>query len=116
MMFDCLVKLRKRLYQLSGRLTPDSKLAAARTIKHVLAIATQADKPPKLAEILETQSELPKIPNVTLHDRKVGPIDKERAVGRWKIIEEELQKRGLPVSGSVDLPKNKERDWLLGKE
>jgi hypothetical protein len=27
-------------------------------------------------------------------------IDKEKAVGRWKVIEEELMKRDLPVTGS----------------
>lgn len=69
----------------------------------------------KLAEILATQSALPTLSNVTVHSRKVGPIDKEVAVGRWKVIEEELSKRGLPATGTAGLAKNKERDWLTGK-
>lgn len=69
----------------------------------------------KLAEILETQSNLPTLSNVKVHSRKVGPIDKEIAVGRWKVIEEELSKRGLPATGTAGLAKNKERDWLTGK-
>ena len=69
----------------------------------------------KLASLLQSRSELPTLPNVTLHSRKVTPIDKEIAVGRWKVVEEELKKRGLPVTGTAGLGKNKERDWLSGK-
>lgn len=42
-------------------------------------------------------------------------MDKEVAVGRWKVIEEELAKRGLPSTGSGGLGRNKEMDRLLGK-
>jgi hypothetical protein len=58
---------------------------------------------------------LPALPNVTVHSRKIGPVAKETAIGRWKVIEEELTKRGLPVTGTAGLGKNKERDWLTGK-
>lgn len=50
-----------------------------------------------------------------MHSRRVGPIDREISVGRWKVIEEELKKRDLPVTGTAGLSKNKERDWLTGK-
>lgn len=69
----------------------------------------------KLAELLEARSDLPNLPNVKVHAKKIGPIDREIAVGRWKVIEEELQKRNLPVMGVGRLGKNKERDWLSGK-
>ncbi len=38
-------------------------------------------------------------PNVAVHARRVTPIDRDHAVGRWKVIERELVARGLPVIG-----------------
>ncbi|KAH7175822.1 hypothetical protein EDB81DRAFT_874644 [Dactylonectria macrodidyma] len=109
--------IRKRIYQLTGRLIPDSKLGAARTAQHLLTLTVNPAKRSgkKLAELLATQGDLPALPNVTVHRKKVGAIDKEVAVGRWKVITEELTKRGLPVTGTAGLGKNKERDWLTGK-
>lgn len=40
------------------------------------------------------------IPNVTVHVSRQTPIHKHKEVGRWKVIEEELINRGLPVTGS----------------
>ena len=40
------------------------------------------------------------LPNVTIHAGRQTPIDKHKQVGRWKVIEEELINRGLPVTGS----------------
>ncbi|KAM0440053.1 hypothetical protein ACHAPT_001156 [Fusarium lateritium] len=108
--------IRKRLYQLTGRLISDVKLGAARTPHHFLALTINPTKRgKKLAEILEIRSELPSLPNVKVHSKRVGPIDREIAVGRWKVIEEELRKRDLPVTGTAGLGKNMERDWLTGK-
>lgn len=39
------------------------------------------------------------LPNVTVHASRVTPIDKEKAVGRWKVIEQALIDQGLPVTG-----------------
>ncbi|KAI5464839.1 hypothetical protein BGZ63DRAFT_421833 [Mariannaea sp. PMI_226] len=108
--------IRKRIYQLTGRLIPDAKLGAARTAQHLLTLTVNPTKRgKKLIEILESKGELTSLPNVKVHNRKIGPIDKEVAVGRWKVIEEELTKRGLPITGTAGLGKNKERDWLTGK-
>ncbi|KOS19847.1 hypothetical protein ESCO_005615 [Escovopsis weberi] len=107
--------LRKRLYQLTGNLIPDARLAAATTIRHVLTLAGKDPKPPKLAESLEKRNAFGGLANVTVHGKKIGAIDKEVAIGRWKVIEEELRKRDLPVRGYGNMKKNKERDWLTGK-
>ena len=37
--------------------------------------------------------------NVTIYNRRVTPIDKEKEVGRWKVIEERLIEKDLPVTG-----------------
>lgn len=105
-------QLRKRVYQLTGNLIPDAKLGPARTVRHLLTVASKQPKPKKLAKLLETRQDINTLPNLTVHGRRVTPIDKEKAVGRWKVIKEELEKRGLPVTGTGGLPGHKERDWM----
>ncbi len=56
-------------------------------------------KPKKLAEALKAITPLTELPNVNLSERRVTSIDKDRAVGRWKVIEQALLERDLPVSG-----------------
>ncbi|KAG5978324.1 hypothetical protein E4U55_006243 [Claviceps digitariae] len=107
--------IRKRLYQLTGVLIPDAKLGAARTVKHLLTLVVKKPTPKKLAEVLEQRSDIQQLANVKVHSRKIGPIEKETSVGRWKVIEKELTKRGLPVTGTAGLSKNRERDWITGK-
>jgi hypothetical protein len=85
-------------------------------VKHVLTLASKEPAPTKLVETLEKRSALPTLRNVSLHSRRITPIDKEIAVGRWKVIEEELKKRDLPVTGTAGLKRNKEMDWVLGNE
>lgn len=108
-------QLRKRLYQLTGIHVPDCRLGAAATVDNVLAFATQASRPPTLAEHLGERGELQQLANVKVHSRRVGPIDKERAIGRWKVIEEELRKRDLPVRLPAGLSGNKEIARVSGK-
>jgi hypothetical protein len=92
------------------------KLAAANTPGELITVAlTITKRGKKLAEVLEDQKALFALPNVTVHSRRVTPIDREVSVGRWKVIEEELRKRDLPVTGTGGYGKNKERDWLTGK-
>ncbi|XWW98417.1 hypothetical protein V2A60_006417 [Cordyceps javanica] len=107
--------LRKRLYQLTGNLIPDAKLGAATTVGHLLVLTAKQPKAKRLAEILQKTEELQQLANVKLHDRRVSSIDKEVAVGRWKLIEEELAKRDLPITGLANLSRNRERERLMGK-
>ncbi|KAG5957760.1 hypothetical protein E4U58_005675 [Claviceps cyperi] len=107
--------IRKRIFQTTGVLISDARLGAARNIKHFLTLAVKKPTPPKLATLLEERGVFQDMPNVKLHSRKLGPIDRETAVGRWKVIEQELQKRGLPVTGTAGLPPNKERQRMEGK-
>jgi hypothetical protein len=59
-------------------------------------------RPKNLAETLTTKAELASLPNVKIMSRRETPVDKEKAVGRWKIIEAELRGRGLPVLGRAE--------------
>lgn len=108
-------QIRKRIFQTTGVLVPDARLGAARKIKHILTLAVKKPTPPKLATLLEERGLFQEMPNVALHSRRLGPIDREIAVGRWKVIEEELLKRNLPVTGTAGLPSNKERQRMEGK-
>lgn len=48
--------------------------------------------------------------NVLVLSRRETPVDKEKEIGRWKVIERELKARGLPVLGRKPLLSNTE-EW-----
>ncbi|OAX78336.1 hypothetical protein ACJ72_07357 [Emergomyces africanus] len=91
----------KRVSQLTGYRIPDPEIAKmtkpSRVVNFLLEVSKP--KPKKLAEQLLKDKRLTSLPNVKIMDRRYTPIDKEKEIGRWKIIEEELTKRGLPVTG-----------------
>lgn len=85
--------------QLSKVRIHDPKINEFRIIGDVVTHLAEKPKPKKLAELLLSQPELMALPNVEIFERRFTPIDKEKEVGRWKVIEAELMKRGLPVTG-----------------
>ncbi|EEP76778.1 predicted protein [Uncinocarpus reesii 1704] len=93
----------KRASQLTGYRVPDPEISSVTEISSLLKLFTAASKPKpaKLADILIAEGKFAALPNVKIFDRRQTPIDQEKEVGRWKIIEEELTKRGLPVTGRV---------------
>ena len=58
-------------------------------------------KPKKLADHLLTKPDLAGLSNVHIMTRRQTPVDRDKQVGRWKIIEAELQSKGLPVLSST---------------
>lgn len=100
-----LTKLRlqfvKRISQLTGHRIPDHELGGLSTLGRLARFLEKASapKPKKLAEVLLADERLTSLPNVKISARKVGSIDRERESGRWKVIEEELVRRRLPVMG-----------------
>ena len=109
------MQINKRIYQLTGHLLPDAKLARTRTVSGLLSLLVKPPKPKTVVEEIERRGDLLEVPNVKIYSRRVTPIDKEVWVGRWKIIEKELVKRGLPVTGHEKWGKHRERDWIKGK-
>ncbi|KAF3491121.1 uncharacterized protein GIQ15_00638 [Arthroderma uncinatum] len=91
----------KRASQLTGHLIPDHELASMSNPSAVLEYLIRAStpKPTKLADQLLAEGIFDGIPNVKIYDRRQTPIDREIETGQWKVIEEELIKRGLPVTG-----------------
>lgn len=95
-----LQQILKRTMQLVGKRIPDSVVAKIHVVQDLVDHLTEIPKPKKLAEQLVTQP-IAAMPNVEIFPRRHTPIDKEKELGRWKVIERELQKRGLPVTGRV---------------
>src|ERR1700761_796598 len=106
------MQVAKRIFQLTGHMVPDNRLVEVQTAEDLLAVVLQPPKPKKLAENTELRSRLEKLPNVQVHSARVTPIDKEKAVGRWKVITEELEKRNLPVTGTGNYGRHVEKTWL----
>lgn len=65
--------------------------------------------------MIEAKGTLTELPNVKVYPRRVTPIDKEKMVGRWKVIVRELEKRDLPVTGTGGYGKSVEKRWATGK-
>jgi hypothetical protein len=85
--------------QLTGIHIPDSAIYSSRSIRSLLAHIVKRPKAVKLFDALAEREDLVTLPNVKIFNRRITPIDKEKNVGRWKIIEKELLSRGLPVTG-----------------
>jgi hypothetical protein len=68
-------------------------------VQALLAHLITPPKPRKLVDALKQKEDLLALPNVSVFERRVTPIDKEKSVGRWKIIEQELKRRDLPLTG-----------------
>lgn len=89
----------KRVTQLTGIRIPDPVIAESATAGILLNKITTRPAPKKLADKLEQDQKLAKLPNVKISSRRITPIDKEKEVGRWKVIEQKLLDRNLPVTG-----------------
>ncbi len=85
--------------QLTGSRIPDVKIRSVSTVSDLLNHIIVPPKKTKLAEVLAENDDLLQLPNVKIYNRRVTPIDNEVSLGRWKVIEKELEKRGLPITG-----------------
>ncbi len=91
----------KRVTQLTGTRIPDPVIQQTHSVKMILHHLATPPKPKKLAQVLSADDRLTTLPNVRLFERRFTPIDREKEVGRWKVIERELERRGLPVTGNA---------------
>ncbi|KAF2457753.1 ribosomal subunit 39S-domain-containing protein [Lineolata rhizophorae] len=89
----------KRAMQLTGIHVSDPAINDINTVGNLATAMITPPPPKKLAQHLAQSEELAELPNVRVFGRRVTPIDKEKRIGRWKIIEEELRRLDLPVTG-----------------
>ena len=87
--------------QLTGSRVPDHEIEGIKSAKALLGYLVKKPKPKKLADTLLLDDSLVSLPNVQVMERRYTPIDREKEVGRWKVIESELERRKLPVTGSL---------------
>lgn len=95
------LQVLKRVLQLTGVRVPDSAIASAKIAGALLSHLVTPPKPRKLIDALQQKDQLFDLPNVSVFPQRVTPIDREKAIGRWKVIEEELKTRGLPITGNA---------------
>ncbi|KAK4981182.1 hypothetical protein LTR66_010177 [Elasticomyces elasticus] len=93
----------KRLMQITGRRIPDNTMNDSSRVSILLGALMTKPKPKRLNQDLRARNQLTQVSNVEMSAKRVTPIDKEKKVGRWKVIEEELLRRGLPVTGHRDI-------------
>lgn len=86
--------------QLTGIRIPDPAIADLTSAKMLLGHLVRKPRPKKLADRLIANESISNLPNLQIMDRRYTPIDREKEIGRWKIIEKELIRRDLPVTGT----------------
>ncbi|KAI9656696.1 MAG: hypothetical protein M1829_000382 [Trizodia sp. TS-e1964] len=91
----------KRIIQLTGLRIPDPIIQQSINVKSLLENLLTLSKPQKLAAKLKENSKIVNLPNLTIFDRRITPIDKEKKIGRWKVVEKELEARELLVTGHL---------------
>ncbi|KAM0317546.1 hypothetical protein ACHAO8_002384 [Botrytis cinerea] len=100
----------KRTMQLTGQRIPDHAINHSNTVEKLLQHLIAPPKPPTLNKALEEEQIL-SLPNVSVIGKRVTPIDKERNIGRLKVIRQEFKSRGLSQSqesGWTGRQRNKE--------
>ncbi|KAF3761656.1 hypothetical protein M406DRAFT_281738, partial [Cryphonectria parasitica EP155] len=106
--------ITKRIFQLTGQTIPDAKLLYVNTVGSLLSFLVKPPPARTVMQAIEQRGELAQLPNVEVFAKRQTPVHEAQRVGRWKVIQQELEKRGLPVLGSDHVDKYREREWLRG--
>ncbi|OTA56594.1 hypothetical protein K449DRAFT_375345 [Hypoxylon sp. EC38] len=105
----------KRIFQLTGQLVHDHQLSNISDVRSLLHVVQTPPKPKTLTqEIQERRQDLVQLPNVSIATKRITRGDREKALGRFKLIEEELKKRDLPLEGHGFVRKNRELSRIKG--
>lgn len=83
--------------QLTGLRVPDFAISSTTTVGLLLDRIITPPKPRKVSDALAQENGSNILSNVYIRDRRITLIDRERRVGRWKVIEQELLRRELPA-------------------
>jgi hypothetical protein len=108
-------QITKRIFQLTGQLIPDHKLAAITNVSSLLATLSKPPKPKTLTEDIQKHGQqLVRLSNVAFSPKQVTRGDKAKASGQYKLIEEEFKKRDLH-HGHLSVPAAREKNWFKGE-
>lgn len=89
----------RRIVHLTGLHISDHLIHKTQSVGFLVTELSKAPPPKTLYEQLAADKKLTSLSNVSLAARRITPVDKEKKVGRWKLIEQELRRRDLPVLG-----------------
>ncbi|WPH02832.1 Hypothetical protein R9X50_00570000 [Acrodontium crateriforme] len=89
----------KRILQITGKRLSDPVVSRATTVEDLYNAYRAPIVPKKLHQQPQIKEVKVSIPNVKVHKKKQTTMHQEQEIGRWKIIEQELEKRRLPVKG-----------------
>lgn len=84
--------------QLTGKRIPDVKLSNVVTVENLAAVFATKEPPKRLHDTVQLQA-LGDTPNVQVHEKRRTHIHRDKEIGRWKLIKEELSMRGMPTGG-----------------
>ncbi len=90
--------------QLTGIRLADPVMARIHSVDDLVQQLKRPPPPRRLVDILRADPRLTALPNVEIFDRRQTPIDRETELGRWKVIEQELARRELPITGTPFSP------------
>ncbi|QIW95711.1 hypothetical protein AMS68_001229 [Peltaster fructicola] len=98
---DAKSRIAEKIRQLTkGCRISDFDMSKATRFEHVYRAMSTIPEAKKLTQAAPVKVLRTQLPNVTVHTKRQTPIDKEKDIGRWKIIEAELERRNLPITGS----------------
>lgn len=93
-------QILKRITQLTGHRLPDPAISSSKSLTDLYHGFKTKPAPAKLKDAKQLKHLKYNLPNVTVHPSRRTPIHNDKQVGRWKVIEEELWNRNLPITGS----------------
>jgi hypothetical protein len=83
--------------QLTGKRVSDISLSRATNIQQLYTAFATKETPQKLYDTEQLQK-LDDAPNVQVHKTRRTRMHKDQTIGRWKLIEEEYELRGIDRS------------------
>ena len=136
----------KRVYRDTGFKVPDHKLDAVRTVLDLYTLMTGSPRPATLYQsvralvkpghratvpaanveakkvlhdrprIMTKGPALLRLPNVRVLPTPLTEVQREREIGRWKEIQRQWRRRGLPTGKILShIDKGPEKAWAWGK-
>lgn len=81
--------------QLTGIRIPDPDIERVTNPTSLIDQLVKKPKPKKLQETLTMSENLAELPNLQMYAGRFSTRDKEAQIGRWKVIQAELQRNGL---------------------
>lgn len=90
----------KNITKRTGRRISDFEKHNIKTFRDLRDLLMKKPTPKKLSTELGLSKAFAGLPNVSIEKKRVTMVDREKAIGRWQLIEEKLNEKGLSVNGT----------------